>query len=73
MQGLPFLLYKTYIIIDFRVCVNGLSVEFGQKLLLKNGDRLLIGHNHFFRVNCPRDEEEAQMTTSICSAHFDYS
>uniref|UniRef100_A0A915DR28 Kinesin-like protein n=1 Tax=Ditylenchus dipsaci TaxID=166011 RepID=A0A915DR28_9BILA len=39
-----------------RICVNGRQVDFGQKTLLRNGFRLLIGNNHFFRVNCPKDE-----------------
>lgn len=48
---------------------------FGQKLQLKNGDRLLVGNNHLFRVNSPRNEDEInnQMNSSVCSAHFDYN
>lgn len=26
-----------------------------QRAALRNGYRLLVGNNHFFRVNCPRD------------------
>ena len=35
-----------------RTCVNG--IEISEKTLLQNGDRLLWGSNHFFRVNCPK-------------------
>lgn len=35
-----------------RTCVNG--VEITERTQLFNGDRLLWGSNHFFRVNCPR-------------------
>ncbi|CAD5230171.1 unnamed protein product [Bursaphelenchus okinawaensis] len=59
-----------------RVCVNGTVVEPKQKVGLKNGDRLLIGYNHFFRVNCPRDPDESntsQMSTSMCSNNVDYN
>ncbi|KAI6191397.1 Kinesin motor domain-containing protein [Aphelenchoides bicaudatus] len=68
-------LYISLLTDNARVCVNGLALVFGQKLQLKNGDRLLIGNNHLFRVNSPRDEDEInnQMNSSICSAHFDYN
>uniref|UniRef100_A0A1I7SLJ5 Kinesin motor domain-containing protein n=1 Tax=Bursaphelenchus xylophilus TaxID=6326 RepID=A0A1I7SLJ5_BURXY len=59
-----------------RVCVNGVLIEYKKKALLRNGDRLLIGHNHFFRVNCPRDLDESnasQMSTSMCSNNVDYN
>ena len=35
-----------------RTCVNGCEVRETTKLT--NGDRILWGSNHFFRVNCPR-------------------
>ena len=35
-----------------RTCVNG--VEITETVKLCNGDRILWGSNHFFRVNCPR-------------------
>ncbi|KIH54148.1 hypothetical protein ANCDUO_15706 [Ancylostoma duodenale] len=35
-----------------RVCVNGREIS--DKTLLRHGNRLLIGMNHFFRVNCPK-------------------
>lgn len=61
-------------IINFRVCVNGSAVEFGSQIHLKNGDRLLVGYNHFFRVNCPRDlNDSGLMNTSMCSANVDYN
>ncbi|KAI1724019.1 kinesin motor domain-containing protein [Ditylenchus destructor] len=43
-----------------RICVNGRQLEQGQRMLLRNGYRLLIGNNHFFRVNCPKDEPNSQ-------------
>ena len=39
-----------------RTCVNG--VEIREKIVLQNGDRLLWGSNHFFRVNCPKSSCE---------------
>ncbi|GAB6029696.1 Kinesin protein 1B [Chamberlinius hualienensis] len=35
-----------------RTCVNGSIIN--ERTLLKNGDRVLWGNNHFFRVNCPK-------------------
>ncbi len=35
-----------------RTCVNGREVREVTKLT--NGDRILWGSNHFFKVNCPR-------------------
>ena len=35
-----------------RTCVNGREVKEVTRLF--NGDRILWGSNHFFRVNCPR-------------------
>ena len=36
-----------------RTCVNG--VEIAQPTTISNGDRILWGSNHFFRVNCPKN------------------
>ena len=35
-----------------RTCVNGIEIK--ERTLLQNGDRLLWGSNHFFRINCPK-------------------
>jgi kinesin family protein 13 len=35
-----------------RTFVNGKDVK--ERTLLKHGDRILWGNNHFFRINCPR-------------------
>ncbi|CAH1979369.1 unnamed protein product [Acanthoscelides obtectus] len=35
-----------------RSCVNGSQVS--QKTQLRHGDRIVWGHHHYFRVNCPR-------------------
>ena len=46
------LLFLCYLHYDNRTCVNGKLVE--EKTLLKHGDRILWGNNHYFRINCPR-------------------
>uniref|UniRef100_A0AC35TU92 Kinesin motor domain-containing protein n=1 Tax=Rhabditophanes sp. KR3021 TaxID=114890 RepID=A0AC35TU92_9BILA len=53
-----------------RICVNGRLIV--QKTLLKNGFRLLIGNNHFFKVNCPKEENvlSSQMNMSIMEESF---
>ena len=35
-----------------RTCING--VEVSVPTLLRNGDRIFWGSNHFFRINCPK-------------------
>lgn len=37
-----------------RSCVNGKEVK--EVTRLYNGDRILWGSNHFFKVNCPKSE-----------------
>jgi kinesin family protein 13 len=44
-----------------RTCVNG--AEIISRTLLRNGDRILWGSNHFFRVNCPRLASDLTPTT----------
>ncbi|VDK72292.1 unnamed protein product [Onchocerca ochengi] len=55
-----------------RICVNGRLIT--ERTLLRNGYRLLIGNNHFFRVNCPK--EAVDMNASIMEESnamlFDY-
>uniref|UniRef100_A0A183HXG9 FHA domain-containing protein n=1 Tax=Onchocerca flexuosa TaxID=387005 RepID=A0A183HXG9_9BILA len=55
-----------------RICVNGRLIT--ERTLLRNGYRLLIGNNHFFRVNCPK--EAVDMSASIMEESnamlFDY-
>ncbi|CAG9532229.1 unnamed protein product [Cercopithifilaria johnstoni] len=55
-----------------RICVNGRLIT--ERTLLRNGYRLLIGNNHFFRVNCPK--ETVDMNASIMEESnamlFDY-
>lgn len=45
-----------------------------ERTLLRNGYRLLIGNNHFFRVNCPK--EAVDISASIMEESnamlFDY-
>ncbi|KAK2703262.1 hypothetical protein QYM36_018247 [Artemia franciscana] len=49
--------------IDGSACfVNGSPVF--EKCLLANGDRLLWGNNHFFRLNCPRTTWKTTGTSS---------
>ena len=38
-----------------RTCVNGIEVKGRTRLF--NGDRILWGSNHFFRVNCPKNPD----------------
>lgn len=38
---------------EARTCVNGIEIK--ERTLLQNGDRILWGSNHFFRVNCPQN------------------
>uniref|UniRef100_A0A0R3RTH8 Kinesin motor domain-containing protein n=1 Tax=Elaeophora elaphi TaxID=1147741 RepID=A0A0R3RTH8_9BILA len=55
-----------------RICVNGRLIT--ERTLLRNGYRLLIGNNHFFRVNCPK--EAVDISASIMEESnamlFDY-
>ena len=39
-----------------KTCVNGREII--EKTKLKNGDRILWGSNHFFRINCPMTNSE---------------
>ncbi|KAI6210619.1 Kinesin-73 [Aphelenchoides besseyi] len=69
-------LYVQIFAVDARVCVNGIPVEYGTEVLLRNGDRLLIGNNHFFRVHCPSDSDELtnELNSSMnSSVHVDYN
>jgi kinesin family protein 13 len=38
-----------------RTCVNGIEVH--DVVRLRNGDRILWGSNHFFRLNCPKSSK----------------
>uniref|UniRef100_A0A914XCF0 Kinesin-like protein unc-104 n=1 Tax=Plectus sambesii TaxID=2011161 RepID=A0A914XCF0_9BILA len=48
-----------------RTHVNGSLIS--SRTQLRNGYRLLIGNNHFFRVNCPKD---TSMTASMSQSGF---
>ena len=48
-----------------RSCVNGIEVT--ERTCLRNGDRILWGSNHFFRLNCPN----LKNNSSPC-AEFDW-
>lgn len=43
-----------------RTCVNGSTIH--QKTKVKNGDRILWGNNHFFRINCPKQNSKISLT-----------
>ena len=43
-----------------KTCVNG--KEINARTALRNGDRILWGSNHFFRINCPRKNTDQQQT-----------
>ncbi|CEF68768.1 Kinesin-73 [Strongyloides ratti] len=45
-----------------RIYVNGRVIN--QRTLLRNGYRLLIGNNHFFKVNCPKDNNSGLTATN---------
>lgn len=40
-----------------RVCVNGQLIS--EKTIVRNGYRVLIGQDHFFRANCPKSNDGA--------------
>ena len=65
-------LTSTYVSYICRTCVNGKLVE--EKTLLKHGDRILWGNNHYFRINCPRLSGEGirclLYSMSDCNASF---
>uniref|UniRef100_A0A915BGT0 Kinesin-like protein unc-104 n=1 Tax=Parascaris univalens TaxID=6257 RepID=A0A915BGT0_PARUN len=55
-----------------RICVNGHAIS--QRTPLRNGYRLLIGNNHFFRVNCPKEaiDMNASIMEESTAMLFDY-
>uniref|UniRef100_A0A915PR24 Kinesin motor domain-containing protein n=1 Tax=Setaria digitata TaxID=48799 RepID=A0A915PR24_9BILA len=55
-----------------RICVNGRLIT--ERTLLRNGYRLLIGNNHFFRVNCPKEAVDinASIMEESNAMLFDY-
>ncbi|KAM3728674.1 Kinesin-like protein [Dirofilaria immitis] len=55
-----------------RICVNGHLIT--ERTLLRNGYRLLIGNNHFFRVNCPKEaiDINASIMEESNAMLFDY-
>ena len=46
-----------------RTCVNG--VQISKDTPVRNGDRILCGSTHFFRVNCPKGQEDVGQTPSV--------
>ena len=44
-----------------RTCINGNEVS--KPTLLRNGDRIFWGTNHFFRINCPRNMNNSDPAT----------
>ncbi|CAJ0564179.1 unnamed protein product, partial [Mesorhabditis spiculigera] len=65
-------LYISPLATNARTCVNGREIE--GRTLLRNGFRVLIGINHFFRVNCPKEEVDmmAQSYFDDSGVGFDY-
>uniref|UniRef100_A0A1I7XVD8 Kinesin motor domain-containing protein n=1 Tax=Heterorhabditis bacteriophora TaxID=37862 RepID=A0A1I7XVD8_HETBA len=57
-------LYIEVLSLDGRVCVNGRQIK--EKTLLRHGNRLLVGMNHFFREN---EMNQSVMEDSVL---FDY-
>ncbi len=53
-----------------RTCVNGSVIK--EKISLSNGDRILWGNNHFFRLNCPKTTTNSTNTSvSACDQQQD--
>ncbi|XP_062573075.1 kinesin-like protein KIF13B isoform X4 [Saccostrea cucullata] len=46
-----------------RTCVNGSVIT--KKTKVKNGDRILWGNNHFFRINCPKQNSPQSQLTEL--------
>ncbi|VDM51755.1 unnamed protein product [Angiostrongylus costaricensis] len=69
-DGVKSRLYIEPLSSDGRLCVNGREIK--EKTLLRHGNRLLIGMNHFFRVNCPKDVDLNQSVMDE-SVLFDYN
>ncbi|GMT33536.1 hypothetical protein PFISCL1PPCAC_24833, partial [Pristionchus fissidentatus] len=65
-------LYITPISEEARVCVNGRELPAHERVLLRNGFRVLIGLNHFFRVHCPRENDAMAASMMDESALFGY-
>ncbi|XP_055998502.1 kinesin-like protein KIF13B isoform X3 [Ostrea edulis] len=53
-----------------RTCVNGSIIH--EKTKVKNGDRILWGNNHFFRINCPK-QNSPQSQPSELDQTIDYN
>ncbi|GAB1598063.1 KIF13A isoform X15, partial [Argonauta hians] len=53
-----------------RTCVNGSVIN--QKTKVRNGDRILWGNNHFFRINLPRPNNTLSPLASEPEQHIDY-
>uniref|UniRef100_A0A0L8I897 Kinesin motor domain-containing protein n=1 Tax=Octopus bimaculoides TaxID=37653 RepID=A0A0L8I897_OCTBM len=47
-----------------RTCVNGSVIH--QKTKVRNGDRILWGNNHFFRINLPRPNTAKDAGIAVC-------
>ncbi|GMR33816.1 hypothetical protein PMAYCL1PPCAC_04011 [Pristionchus mayeri] len=65
-------LYITPLSEEARVCVNGRELPPHERVLLRNGFRVLIGLNHFFRVHCPRENDAMAASMMDESALFGY-
>ncbi|CAI4227030.1 unnamed protein product [Auanema sp. JU1783] len=53
-----------------RICVNGRQIT--ERVLLRHGNRLLIGMNHFFKVNCPKELDQMAQSVMDDGVLFDY-
>jgi hypothetical protein len=55
-----------------RTRINGFLVS--EETLLNHGDRIELGINHFFRINCPIDKQNANTLKTISSlSDFKYA
>eukprot|EP00794_Sanderia_malayensis_P012185 gene12185-13443_t len=56
---------------DARTCVNGQLIT--ERTQLRHGDRILLGNNHFFRLNCPHSTSMIQDSELDQTVDFDFA
>jgi len=54
-----------------RTCVNGQQLS--ERTQLRHGDRILLGNNYFFRLNCPHSANQIQETDLNQTVDFDFA
>ncbi|XP_065063038.1 kinesin-like protein KIF13B isoform X4 [Rhopilema esculentum] len=56
---------------EARTCVNGQQIS--ERTQLRHGDRILLGNNYFFRLNCPHSTTQMQDAASDQTLDFDFA